>query len=181
MSWTTFGNLKVTARRVGDVIIDVLDARKVHEYLRVPQNFNDWIRHQLDKAECMENVGFVKAKNRSLYVIDPESPDKRPRARVEYYVSRNVMSEIAMTAETPMRKSVCQYYIDTANQVKKELTEAASKGDSKAAEILQVLIDSDPLRNLPVTMEDFGELGRKNQDREAEEYQKLIEECNWRK
>ncbi|WP_373845594.1 antA/AntB antirepressor family protein, partial [Clostridium sp.] len=92
----------------------LVNARELHEFLKVHQDFSDWIKKQLEVTESIENVDFTRFpfKREQISGI---------KTSIEYILTLDTAKEICMIAGVAPRtneetkklsKQARQYFIE---------------------------------------------------------------------
>jgi phage anti-repressor protein len=92
----------VTEGRIGDNLVQTVNARDLHEYLENGDEFSHWIKDRIDQYGFTENVDFVTFRENS----------QKGRPRIEYALSLNMGKELGMVDRSPKGKEVRQYFIE---------------------------------------------------------------------
>lgn len=95
--------IAVSPTRIGDQVINSVDARGLHEFLEVKTQFKDWI------ARRIADYDFTEGSDFSSFLS--ESP-KRGRPTREYALSLDMAKELAMVERTDRGKQARQYFIE---------------------------------------------------------------------
>ncbi len=108
-----------------------VDARELHEQLKVKTQFKDWIKRRLAEAQLLENQDFVCCSNLSGKTQSGGFPKNggKPQGghnRMEYALSIDAAKHIAMMERNDAGRRVRQYFIDFENKTK-QLASAMQK------------------------------------------------------
>ncbi|BBE33824.1 hypothetical protein SmB9_14820 [Sphingosinicella microcystinivorans] len=79
------------------------DARSLHAWLGVKDQFNVWIRRRID------TYGFEAGSD--FHAISHKSPSGRGRPRVEFLLSRDMAKELAMVENNEIGRKTRRYFI----------------------------------------------------------------------
>ncbi len=90
---------------------EIVDARKLWEFLEVKTDFKDWIARKIEQYGFIENVDFSSFLS--------ESTGGRPNK--EYDLTLSMAKELCMIENNPMGKSARRYFIFREEQAKKLL------------------------------------------------------------
>lgn len=83
----------------------VVNARDLHEGLRVKEKFTEWIARKIKDYDFVENVDFISFSEKS------EKP-KGGRPTQEYILQLGMAKELAMVQNNEQGKKVRRYFID---------------------------------------------------------------------
>ncbi|UZQ50599.1 antA/AntB antirepressor family protein [Clostridium kluyveri] len=124
------GLIPVMENRDGEQLVD---GRKLHEFLKIRKDFSDWIKSQLKATDSVEDVDFTrfpfKREGQNTWVNT-----------IEYTLTLDTAKEICMVAGTApntngetkkLSKQARRYFIDVEKRHKK-FVKVLSKGNSKA-------------------------------------------------
>lgn len=115
------GLIPVMENRDGEQLVD---ARKLHEFLEVDTRFNDWIYDRIKKYGFVKDVDFTSFTEKS---VKPQGG----RPQTEYILTLDTAKEISMVQNNEKGKQARRYFIDVEKRHKK-LVKVLSKGNSKA-------------------------------------------------
>lgn len=95
----------VTEGRIGGNLVQTVNARELHAFLKVVTRFNDWIAARIDEFEFTEGVDFVSFTEKSVKPTGGRPPK-------EYAITLDMGKELGMVERTPKGKEVRQYFIE---------------------------------------------------------------------
>jgi anti-repressor protein len=96
--------IPVTQFTVGSESIPTVNARDLHAFLEVKQDFSDWIKKQIDRARLVENRDFTTL------------PFKRERQiLVDYHLTIDAGKSIGMMSATDKGFEIRDYFIECEN------------------------------------------------------------------
>lgn len=98
--------------RIGDSLVQTVNARDLHAYLGANKDFSDWIKYQI------ETFGFVE---NSDYVVTHENGEQYYQGvtlRRDYFLTIDMAKELAMVSRCAKGKQVRQYFIECERQAK---------------------------------------------------------------
>lgn len=109
----------------------LVSARELHEFLKVKQDFSDWIKKQLESVDATENIDFTLLKGKTS--------ESGGRPSTEYILTLDIAKEINMIAGIAPR----------SNEETKKLSKEARKYFIECEKKLKEVI------NKPVLPEDY--------------------------
>ena len=56
--------IQITKNIINNIEINSVDAREIHEYLKVKTRFNDWINRAIEKYDFIENIDYSILSNK---------------------------------------------------------------------------------------------------------------------
>ena len=83
-----------------------VDARELHEQLRVGRDFSTWVKDRIDSAQLVEEQDFIR------------SPIPGSAHKVEYFLSIDSAKHIAMLERTEIGRQIRQYFIEVEKRAK---------------------------------------------------------------
>lgn len=99
--------IKLQTGKIGEEVIQTVNARELHEFLEAGKDFSDWIKARI------EQYGFVEGQD--FTTIQGKSSGGRPR--LEYHISINMAKELAMVERNPQGRVIRQYFIECEKQL----------------------------------------------------------------
>jgi len=102
--------------KFGD-IIETVNARDLHTFLKSKSNFADWIKHRIDQYGFTENSDFVIAS-------ENYDANRGGHNRRDYYISLDMAKELSMVERNAQGKQARQYFIKCERQTKSLKTPA---------------------------------------------------------
>lgn len=115
------GLIPIMENEKGDQLVD---GRKLHEYLNVQKDFSDWIKNQLENTDATENVDFSTLKG---------SANNGGGIKIDYVLTLDIAKEICMIAgATPrandetkrLSKEARKYFISIEKRAKQKQFES---------------------------------------------------------
>ena len=91
--------IKITKSNIGAEVINSVNAREIHDYLKVKTAFSHWINRAIEKYDFIENIDFVK-------IVKPLNNQK------DYIVTLEMGKELAMLENNPKGKEIRKQFID---------------------------------------------------------------------
>ena len=91
--------IQITKNTIGDAEINSVNAREIHDYLKVKTAFSHWINRAIEKYDFIENIDFVKI-------------DKPLNNQKDYIVTLEMGKELAMLENNPKGKEIRKQFID---------------------------------------------------------------------
>ena len=96
----------ITALKKNTFGREIVDARKLWEFLEVKTDFKDWITRRIEQYGFVENIDFS-----SFLSKNNQTDDGRGRPNKEYDLTLNMAKELCMIENNPMGKSARRYFI----------------------------------------------------------------------
>ena len=93
--------IQITKNIINGVEINSINAREIHEYLKVKTKFADWIKRAIEKYDFVENKDFSILKN-----------GNGTNAFIDYIVTLEMGKELAMLENNPKGKEIRKQFID---------------------------------------------------------------------
>lgn len=93
--------VKISQHQIGNQVIDAVNARELHAYLKNGDHFATWI------AERNNQYGFVEGQDYVTYSAVAE----KGRPRLEYAISLDMAKELSMVERNEKGKEARQYFI----------------------------------------------------------------------
>lgn len=131
--------IQITKNTINGSEINSVNAREIHEYLKVKTKFADWIKRAIEKYDFAENKDFSVLKN-----------GNGTNAFIDYIVTLEMGKELAILENNPKGKQIRKEFIDfeldgknLINQQAKEIQflqgmlNTISKMDSRVTELEQ--------------------------------------------
>lgn len=111
-----------------------INARQLHEQLKVGRDFSNWIKDRIKKYNFVEGKHYVIVK-------PPRTPNQKGgnRRSVEYFITIDMAKEIAMVEHTEVGERVRQYFIDCEKIAQRSIVEQefiVSHASKKKSELL---------------------------------------------
>ncbi|MCO5072130.1 MAG: antA/AntB antirepressor family protein [Rhizobiaceae bacterium] len=119
----------VTEGQIGEGVVQTVNARDLHAFLRVGKDFSNWIKDRIDQYGFTENVDYVVFAE-----IGENSRGGRPAK--EYALTLDMAKELSMVERNEQGKKARQYFIE-CERVAKDKTDP-----------LKVLNDPEAMRGL---------------------------------
>ncbi len=101
--------IQITKNTIGDAEINSVNAREIHDYLKVKTAFSHWINRAIEKYDFIENIDFVKI-------------DKPLNNQKDYIVTLEMGKELAMLENNPKGKEIRKQFIDLEKKQNRVLT-----------------------------------------------------------
>ena len=93
--------IQITKNTINGSEINSVNAREIHEYLKVKTKFADWIKRAIEKYDFVENKDFSILKN-----------GNGTNAFIDYIVTLEMGKELAMLENNPKGKEIRKEFID---------------------------------------------------------------------
>lgn len=101
--------------QVGQEVIQTVNARELHGFLRNSKQFSNWIRERIERYGFTENVDYVSSKLSSLNGGAP---------KIEYHVSVSMAKELAMVERNEQGKQARLYFIECEKKLQEVVPSA---------------------------------------------------------
>ena len=106
--------------------INSVNAREIHEYLKVKTKFADWIKRAIEKYDFIENQDYAILKN-----------GNGNNAFIDYLVSIDMAKELAMLENNPKGKETRKYFIYFEQRAKEVIS-----NQSQEIQLLQGMLNT---------------------------------------
>lgn len=93
--------IQITKNMINGTEINSVNAREIHEFLKVKTKFADWIKRAIEKYDFIENEDFSILKN-----------GNGSNAFIDYIVTLEMGKELAMLENNPKGKEIRKEFID---------------------------------------------------------------------
>jgi phage anti-repressor protein len=101
----------VTEKRIGNELVQAVDARELHSTLKVGNDFSTWIKGRLQEAQALENADY------EVFLKFQENP-LGGRPIKEYALSLDMAKHISMLERSDIGRKVRQYFIDIEKKIR---------------------------------------------------------------
>ncbi len=116
--------ITVIAREIGQVITYLANAREIHTYLESKYHFSDWMQYQIDSLKLQEEVDYIKEAVKGISTSKQLMyGNLAPPPRVEYYLTINISTHIAMASRTDKGFEVRTWFMAKVAELTKERQE----------------------------------------------------------
>lgn len=92
--------IQITKNKINGAEINSVNAREIHEHLKVKTKFADWIKRAIEKYDFLENQDFIVLKN-----------GNGTNAFIDYIVTLDMGKELAMLENNPKGKEIRKEFI----------------------------------------------------------------------
>jgi phage anti-repressor protein len=99
----------------------LVDARQLHEFLKVGRDFSNWIKFRIEEYSFKEGLDFVKFDSPNLS-ISKRGGDRRS---IDYHLTLDMAKELAMIERNAQGRQIRQYFI----ACEKKLRQVVAKVD----------------------------------------------------
>ncbi|WP_375628358.1 MULTISPECIES: antA/AntB antirepressor family protein [unclassified Bartonella] len=127
--------IPISEQTVGQEIVQTVNARELHSFLKVGKKFADWITERINKYNLVENQDFV-----CFPILG--SKGRGGHNRKDYHLTLSVAKELSMVENNKKGREARLYFIECEKRLKQVATPqiAASQVDySKPEALLGVL------------------------------------------
>lgn len=101
----------VNPGNIGGVMVSLVSAKKLHEFLGVGRDFTNWIKGRINQYGFAENTDYV------VYANSGENP-LGGRPTVDYLITIDMGKELAMVERNEKGREVRRYFINCERQAK---------------------------------------------------------------
>lgn len=114
----------VSKGEIGGEIVQTVDGRGLHAFLRVGKDFSTWIKDRIDQYQFAEGTDFATFED----LISPISGSSKARARAvrEYAVSIDMAKELAMVERNEQGKRARLHFIECERRAKNPMLDASN-------------------------------------------------------
>ncbi len=91
-----------------------VDARDLHEQLKIGRDFSTWIKERIENAQLIENQDFIR------------SPILGSEHKIEYTLSIDAAKHISMLERTEIGRQVRQYFIDIEKRAREHAVQTSN-------------------------------------------------------
>lgn len=88
-----------------DTLIQVVNARELHAFLKSRQDFSTWIKNRIADYDFVENQDFITAPQKY------GTANGGYAARKEYYITLDMAKELSMVERNKQGKMARRYFI----------------------------------------------------------------------
>lgn len=108
--------ITIETNSINDEAVQTVNARDLHEFLKVGKDFTTWIKDRISQYEFVENQDYVIVDNLS----SPKSGSAKSRQQPlkDYAISIDMAKELSMVERNEKGKEARQYFIQCEKQAK---------------------------------------------------------------
>ena len=127
-------NINVVQKTINKEKKRFVNARELHQWLKVGRRFADWIKDRIEKYEFIENIDYFKViphkelkqdKNFDFTILGNQKSKRGGDVRsIEYILSIDMAKEVAMLENNEIGKKIRKYFIRTEEQFKQVMRKA---------------------------------------------------------
>jgi anti-repressor protein len=133
--------IKIEPAAIGGETVNAVDARSVHSYLGVKQQFSDWIKLQIERARLVEGKHFGVLPGN---VNNPQGG----RPSIEYALSIDAAKHIAMMSRSKRGCEIRDYFIECERVLKSQAAKNAIPDLMDPDALMAVLLKQIELRRV---------------------------------
>ena len=100
--------IQTTQTEIGTDAVNAVNAREIHEHLKVKTRFNDWITRTIERYAFSEDVDYSKVSNGKS-------------RKVDYVVTLDMAKELCMVDDNAKGKEYRKYFIKIEKESAKQL------------------------------------------------------------
>ncbi|WP_334472223.1 antA/AntB antirepressor family protein [Arsenophonus sp. PmNCSU2021_1] len=105
----------IETKNINDELIQTVNARDLHAFLKITTRFNDWINRRIAEYGFEENIDYIIVENLSYSNLS--SAKSRQRMMKDYYISIDMAKELSMVERNEKGKQARQYFIECERRV----------------------------------------------------------------
>ncbi|WP_297501681.1 antA/AntB antirepressor family protein [Ferrovum sp.] len=109
-------NIVISEKAFGKELVQTVNARELHEFLKVRKDFSTWIKDRIKKYGFEESQDFVMQEVLSSPNLG--SSKSRQQKMVEYYITLEMAKELAMVENSVRGKEARQYFIECEKKLR---------------------------------------------------------------
>ncbi len=108
--------IAIETNSINGATVQTVNARDLHEFLKVGKDFSNWIKDRIKQYEFVENQDYVIVDNLS----SPKSASAKSRQQPikDYAISIDMAKELSMVERNEKGKEARQYFIQCEKQAK---------------------------------------------------------------
>lgn len=128
----------------------LVNARTLHKYLKIPTRFTHWIKKQIKEYQFIENKDFIIISNNII--------TKKGNKKKDYHITLNMAKELLMIEMTEKSKQVRKYFIDSENKLHQLQTNQSQTTKIRRYSVEVKLTDhflNDATKTIKATTNDF--------------------------
>lgn len=108
---STLALIPVVPGNLNGEITQLVDARRLHEFLGVGRDFSTWIKGRIDEYEFVEQHDYLLTKT-------GEQVPSGTKWRIDYFLTLDMAKELAMVERTAKGREARRYFIDCERQLR---------------------------------------------------------------
>jgi len=101
--------VRVSEAAIGGEVVNSVDARELHSFLEVGQDYSTWIKSRIEQYGFTQGIDFIQFHN----FVESNS-----KARVEYTLSLDMAKEVSMVERNEKGKQARKYFIAMERKAK---------------------------------------------------------------
>ena len=110
----------VAEGQIGDTLVQTVDGRDLHRFLKVGRDFSNWIKDRVDQYGFVEGTDYVSFEN--LSSPDLASAKSRAQKTKEYALTLDMAKELSMVERNEQGKKARRYFIQCEARAKQGIT-----------------------------------------------------------
>lgn len=103
-----------------DTLIQAVNARELHAFLKSRQQFTDWIKNRIADYDFLENQDFVCVSEN--YETQRADGQRGITTRKEYYITLDMAKELSMVERNEQGKMARRYFIECERVARQVMT-----------------------------------------------------------
>ncbi len=107
--------IPTTEMNLNNQLVQLVDARLLHQFLQVGTDFSDWIKRRIQYYGFVENEDYFSELGEGVFPKFEENLGGRPS--IEYSLTLNMAKELAMVERTDKGRQARRYFIDCERQL----------------------------------------------------------------
>ncbi len=124
--------IKITEQTIDQEIVQTVNARELHTFLKVTSRFNDWIINRIKEYGFLENKDFVSftknlvkpnahQENQGVMSFGKNLPKpKGGRPSIEYHLTLDMAKELSMVERNEKGRQARRYFIECEKKLKSQ-------------------------------------------------------------
>lgn len=155
--------IRISETKVGNDLIQTVNAKELHAYLGSRQDFSHWIKSRISAFGFTQDIDFIDDK----IIVSVAWQDEPVIKSVEYYISIDMAKELSMVERNEKGREIRKYFIKCERLAKSVVATPALPANF--VEALELLIVSEKSKLLLVEKIEI--------DRPLVEFATAVSEC----
>ena len=105
--------IKIENRKIGDEMMQTVDARELHAFLGLKQDFSKWIGSRIKRYGLVQELDYCKHKK---FIKHPTGAKKR----IEYNLSIDIAKSLSRFERTGRGHQALRYFIEYERRLKEQ-------------------------------------------------------------
>lgn len=108
--------LPLVPQKIGHEQIQTVNAREIHNFLEIREDFSDWIKRYIKNYDFLDSQDYFCSRNIG------SKEGRGGHNIIEYYISLDMAKELSMVQNNPKGKEIRQYFIKCEKMLKRILS-----------------------------------------------------------